>query len=364
MAQERGGQSREQSAGTQLALLLRGWWEQAGTSRGGVRPTQQALAARLGIDQTTLSRYLNPKHVSTAPPRVVELLHAQLRAPAAELEQARVLYRSALRENGRQRAADGAGERAAPVSTADASDESPAPRATPGQEEEAAGSDTATTHDRGTSGRPRSRWLGPVLVGAAVMVAFGAGMVTHERLFVPEDRGGDGGAAGAAASMSRAPYEWPLLRQGEEDQFTPARALQYLLKAHGYPVRPDGFFRQDTWDAVMDFQQRKDLPADGKVGGQTWPELVMEVGPGSGADEVRAAQELLNNAGQGGTAVSGRFTAETVKDLRFFQRTNGLPETGRMNVESWLALLVNQLPPVKGPGDQRAVPSPLPSASV
>ncbi|MFI6606129.1 peptidoglycan-binding protein [Streptomyces sp. NPDC050507] len=366
MAQERGGQGRGQSAGAQLALLLRGWWEEAGTSRGGARPTQQALAARLGIDQTTLSRYLNPKHVSTAPLRVVDLLHVQLRAPATELEQARALCRGALRENGRQRAAEGDGEPAAPVSTADESDGTPAPRATPGAApgtEESATPDTGAAHDRSASGRPRSRWLRPALVGAAMVVAFSAGMVAHERLSIQDHRDTADGAAGAA-STSGTPYEWPLLRMGEEDQFTRARALQYLLKAHGYKVRADGFFRQDTWDAVMDFQQRKDLPADGKVGGQTWPELVKEVGPGSGTFEVRALQELLDNAGQGGTAVSGRFTAETIKDLRFFQRTYGLPATGRASVETWLALLVKQLPPVKAPGYQRAAPSPLPSASV
>jgi peptidoglycan hydrolase-like protein with peptidoglycan-binding domain len=98
------------------------------------------------------------------------------------------------------------------------------------------------------------------------------------------------------------------------------------------------------------------------VGRLTWPELVKEVGPGSGTFEVRAVQELLNDVGQGGTALSGRFTAETVEDVRFFQRTDGLSVTGRVEVDTWPALLVKQLPPVAAPDYQKAI-GPLPAAS-
>jgi hypothetical protein len=87
----------------QLALLLRSWWENAEGSPGGTRPTQQALASRLGIDQTTLSRHLNPRHTSTAPQRVVEALHARLHAPAEDLARARLLCRAALEDAGRRR---------------------------------------------------------------------------------------------------------------------------------------------------------------------------------------------------------------------------------------------------------------------
>ncbi|MFI8763622.1 peptidoglycan-binding protein [Streptomyces sp. NPDC053792] len=354
-----------QSASAQLARLLRRWWEEAGSPTGGTRPTQQALAARLGVDQTTLSRYLNPKHLSTAPLRVVETLHTQLRAPAAELEEARALFRAALRENGRQRSADGGH---APSATASAAgDDPPVPDAldVPDVPDELDGEHSpgrAGPHGPGATGRQRSPWLRPVLVTAAMVLAFTAGVVVNERLSARDREATAGGAAGAV-SASEAPYQWPLLVMGEEDQFTRARALQHLLNAHGYKVRADGFFREDTREAVMDFQQRHDLPVDGKVGALTWPELVKVIGHESGTSEVRAAQELLNNVGQGGTAVSGRFTAATVQDLRFFQRTHRLAETGRVDVDTWLALLVEQRPPVRAPAYQRGA-SPLPSASV
>ncbi|MFE1770350.1 hypothetical protein [Streptomyces sp. NPDC059008] len=82
--------SSEREAGRALAELLRKWWELSARD-GRPKPTQQSLAGRLGVDQTTLSRYLNPRHPSTAPLKTVELLHAVLRAPDADLTRARAL---------------------------------------------------------------------------------------------------------------------------------------------------------------------------------------------------------------------------------------------------------------------------------
>lgn len=370
MAREQGGRDQEQGAGARLARLLRRWWEEAGSASGGTRPTQQALAARLGVDQTTLSRYLNPKHTSTAPLRVVEALHAQLRAPAAELDRARELCRAALRENSGRRTVGGGGEPTAATDATDGSGGPVGPRATADLADPVAphgpGGPGGPGGERGSgAGRPRSRWHLHVLVWAAVVVAFAAGVLVHER-FAVQDRGAataDGAVGGeGAVAASEAPRQWPLLVMGEQDQFTRARALQNLLNAHGYEVRADGFFGEDTRDAVMAIQRKRGLAPDGKVGKHTWPELVKDVKPGSGTHEVRAAQELLNNVGQGGTVVSGEFTAVTAEDLRFFQRTQDLPVTGRVDVDTWLALLVAQLPPAGAPAYQRPT-SPMSSVS-
>ncbi|MET8214956.1 peptidoglycan-binding protein [Streptomyces hirsutus] len=345
-----------------MARLLRRWWEEAGSSSGGTRPTQQALAARLGVDQTTLSRYLNPKHTSTAPMRVVEALHAQLRAPAVELDRARELCRAALRENsGRRTVGGGGGEPTAATDVTDGSDEPVGSRATAGPAGPVAPHGPGGGRGSG-AGRSRFRWHLHVLVWAAVVVAFAAGVLVHERFTVQDRKAAaltDGAAGEGAVATSEAPLQWPLLVMGEQDQFTRARALQNLLNAHGYEVRADGFFGEDTRDAVMAFQGRRGLAPDGKVGKHTWPELVKEVKPGSGTHEVRAAQELLNNVGQGGTVVSGEFTAVTAEDLRFFQSTRDLPVTGRVDVDTWLALLVAQLPPARAPAYQRPESPPL-----
>ncbi|MYX32679.1 peptidoglycan-binding protein [Streptomyces sp. SID8377] len=364
MTQEPGGQDQE-SAGVQLSRLLRRWWEEAGSPTGGTRPTQQALAARLGVDQTTLSRYLNPKHLSTAPLRVVEALHAQLRAPAMELERARSLCQAALRENARPRVADSGEAHTTPTDSTGGSAATAEPDLAPGKH------GAATVHGpvgaygspgQGAAGLRRSRWLRSGLVAAAVVVTFTAGAVFHERLSARDGVATADGAAGAA-SVGEARYEWPLLYMSKADQFTRARALQNLLNAHGYKVRADGFFTEDTRDAVMDFQKREELPTDGKVGNLTWPALVKgQVGPGSNAFAVRAVQELLNNVGQGGTPVTGRFTAATAEDVSYFQRTHGLRETGRVEESTWLALLVKQARPVDTPAYQRTT-SPPSSAS-
>ncbi|MFC7510989.1 peptidoglycan-binding protein [Streptomyces thermocarboxydus] len=134
------------------------------------------------------------------------------------------------------------------------------------------------------------------------------------------------------------------------------RALEHLLNAHGHEVRPDGFFTQETEDAVMEFQRAHRLSSDGKVGEDTWPELVVPVGRGDDGHAVRALQELLHNTGQGGTEVSGQFTAATAKDLKYFQDLHRLRPTGKADVDTWLALLVHQR--------RRAAPPPTRSRRV
>ncbi|MFF9483348.1 peptidoglycan-binding protein [Streptomyces sp. NPDC014676] len=341
MAHEPEVQDQGQRPGERLARLLRRWWEEAGsTAPGGTRPTQQALASKLGIDQTTLSRYLNPKHASTAPPRVVEALHTHLRAPAAELEQARELCRAVLEESSGQAAAVGNGPE--PADAAGAAD---------------------GTGGRGTPGRPgRSRWALPALVAAVTVLAFVAGAVVRDQYAPRPGTAADSVAAGAVP-VSGAPLEWPLLKKRKEDHFTPGRALQHLLRAHGYEVRTDGFFGDETQDAVMDFQRRNNLSSDGKVGKDTWPELVIPLGRGADGHAVLALQELLHNTGQGGTEVSGEFTAATAEDLKYFQRHHshhGLRPSGRADVDTWLALLVFQRPPSAAPTYQSPT-SPPPS---
>ncbi|MFG2113410.1 peptidoglycan-binding protein [Streptomyces sp. NPDC048718] len=338
------GRNRERTAGVRLARLLRRWWEESGGPSRGTRPTQQALAARVGVDQTTLSRYLNPGHLSTAPLRVVEALHAQLRAPAGELDEARALCAAALRENSRQRTAAPGG----PAGRTASPDTAPLSLALLG----AAPVETLPARKEAAA-RTGSRWLPPVLVAALVVMAFTAGVVVHAWWFAAgREEEAEGSAAGAVATRV-VRHKWPVLIMRDEDQFTRARALQYLLRSHGYQVRTDGFFREDTRDAVTDFQRKRLLPADGKVGDQTWPELVRArvVGPDSGPFEVRAVQELLDNVGQGGTPVSGTFTSMTADALKYFQRTRHLPDTGRADTNTWLALLVGQLPPVSSHDD-------------
>ncbi|MFE6351709.1 peptidoglycan-binding protein [Streptomyces rochei] len=377
MTHDRESRNAEQP-GTQLARLLRRWWEEAGGPSDGRRPTQQALAARLGIDQTTLSRYLNPRHNSTAPPRIVEALHTHLRAPATELDRARALSRAALEDTNRQRPSDPAPPHtptdaapgtptanvtlpAADTVTATVTPDAPTPDASTAGAA-VSGVTTAGPAERGRrSGRAR-----PLLALAlTALLSFAAGLYVDQRQAPTgpaatgaEERAGAGGAAvdqdGAAADQDG--EKWPLLYMGTEavDEYARGRALQYLLQAHGYDLRADGRFGEATHEAVMDFQEKNHLQADGKVGDRTWPELLKQVGPGAEGPAVRAVQDLLNNVGLGATPVSGKFTAATAEDLKHFQRTHRLRATGRTDRATWLALLVDQRPPVSAPEYQRA----------
>ncbi|MEU9095391.1 peptidoglycan-binding protein [Streptomyces sp. NPDC048428] len=358
MRWEQGSNDREAPPGVLLAGLLRGWWEAAGGPNGGARPTQQALASRLGIDQTTLSRYLNRKHPSTAPQRVVEALHAQLRAPQEELAQARSWCRAALEEQSRQRAVDSGP--AGPVSAATENVDSPAAGVSgPAAPADGAGipagsASVSGAHGSGGPGRFRPRWPMAVTV-ALVAVAFAAGALT-QRHWKPDApaMASEKAAAGATPSAGAA-LDWPVLkRKRSEDQHMWGRTLQHLLRKENYELEVDGIFGDRTYRAVVDFQQRNRLRPDGKVGSRTWPALVEDLTLGSRGFAVVAAQELLDNADQGGTEVTGTFTPTNAAEVSFFQQHHGLRPTGRVDTDTWLALLVFQKKPQNTPAYQRS----------
>src|SRR5262245_27409538 len=54
--------------------------------------------------------------------------------------------------------------------------------------------------------------------------------------------------------------------------------LQEALKSRGYPVGSDGDFGPRTRDAVVDFQKKHGIAADGVVGAQTWDALLAKPG--------------------------------------------------------------------------------------
>ena len=85
---------------------------------------------------------------------------------------------------------------------------------------------------------------------------------------------------------------WPLVKRSPTRIF-PVRSLQQLLRARNHPVTVDGIFGPNTEAAVKAFQQSKNLSADGIVGPQTWPKLVVQVKQGDSGDAVRGVQEVM-----------------------------------------------------------------------
>jgi len=113
--------------------------------------------------------------------------------------------------------------------------------------------------------------------------------------------------------------QWPLTQEGSKGE--DVRTVQYLLMQHGHPLSVDGMFGPLTKGAVEAFQAAQGLAADGIVGDQTWPQLIVQVAQGSTGDAVRAVQSQIHSRGAGGAiAVDGVFGPLTSDAIGAFQQ--------------------------------------------
>ena len=140
---------------------------------------------------------------------------------------------------------------------------------------------------------------------------------------------------------------WPLVKRRATEIF-PVRTLQQLLRARGYTVAVDGIFGPITEGAVKDFQQSKGLAADGIVGPQTWPKLVVQVQNGSTGDAVRGVQEVMKfhdqSDGEGPPIhVDGIFGPQTNRFVRGFQNAIDIDVDGIVGPVTWRALVSGML---------------------
>ncbi|MFB6505715.1 peptidoglycan-binding protein [Streptomyces sp. NPDC002466] len=348
--------------GRALAELLRNWWESSARD-GREKPTQQSLAKRLGIDQTTLSRYLNPSHSSNAPRRIVEQLHTVLRAPADDLARACALAEAAAdAAPGRRRTA--VAQPPGPPSAGNGTAKTPGSAA-------AGAKEAATSAGSGTGKVP-----GPATAGAGTVVAEASAPVGPADGSGPGVRRWDrfpvafptlavsallllvfGGLAWWAvpapgrddakttAEVTDRPSEgtaWPLARRG--NVLWKARTVQLLLRAHGHDVEVDADYGPATAEAVKKFQSAHGLTPDGKVGKDTWPLLIVAIDSGTKEPEaITAVQYLLHHAGVP-TDSTGTYTPSTMRSLKEFQASRNLPVTGVGDEDTWRALLNAQGP--------------------
>ena len=142
------------------------------------------------------------------------------------------------------------------------------------------------------------------------------------------------------------------------------RDIQARLAALGYRIDPGehGGFGPTTEQAVKEFQQRRRLMVDGRVGEDTWHELV-EAGFSLGdrvlylrfpfyrGDDVRALQSALNLLGFDAGREDGILGERTERAVLEFQRNVGLPPDGIVGGTTVAA--IRRLRPV-GPGPGRA----------
>lgn len=150
-----------------------------------------------------------------------------------------------------------------------------------------------------------------------------------------------------------------IIREG--DVGADVRAVQRRLTALGARIDPeelDGRFGPSTRAAVLAFQQRRGLLADGIVGPETWAQLV-EAGHSLGdrtlylrypyirGDDVRSLQRLLNALGFDAGREDGILGEQTDRAVREFQRNVGREPDGIVGPDTLEAL--RRLRPPEGP---------------
>lgn len=145
------------------------------------------------------------------------------------------------------------------------------------------------------------------------------------------------------ATFTVTPYpipDWPLFRNG--DSGPEVYALQYLLRANGHNLTPDGQFGPMTRQRVIAFQGASGLPADGIVGPQTWAALINghTLYAGNTGQAERALQYLLSNKfGYAQVAVNGSYDATTLAAVKDLQTNYGLNAEGIVGPFTWQALI-------------------------
>ena len=130
-----------------------------------------------------------------------------------------------------------------------------------------------------------------------------------------------------------------LVRIGDSGE--PVRDIQDRLASLGFSFAPDrpGDFGAGTRRAVLEFQAKWKLPADGEVGRETWSSLVdagFTLGdrllyyrlPMLHGDDVARLQRSLNALGFDAGNVDGIFGPDTLRAVIEFQQNRRMPEDG------------------------------------
>ena len=137
-------------------------------------------------------------------------------------------------------------------------------------------------------------------------------------------------------SRTYAAGSWPVEQSGSRGENV--TSVQYMLQAKGYQVQADGQFGSLTAQAVMSFQGKNGLTADGIVGPLTWEKLIVTTRAGDSGPAVVALQRQLNAHGSQLTT-DGKFGSLTTQAVRSFQSKQGLTADGIAGAKTWNSLV-------------------------
>jgi peptidoglycan hydrolase-like protein with peptidoglycan-binding domain len=129
---------------------------------------------------------------------------------------------------------------------------------------------------------------------------------------------------------------WPTVRNG--DSGPNVKTVQYLLRQRGSTITADGAFGPATESAVKSFQSANGLAADGIVGADTWPKLVVTVDVGSQGEAVKGLQVQLNKHGYTSVAVDGVYGNATGSAVTDFKSKRGLTGGTTVGATTWQEL--------------------------
>lgn len=147
-------------------------------------------------------------------------------------------------------------------------------------------------------------------------------------------------------------YSRPLYLTSPQMYGSDVREMQQRLKDLGYnPGTIDGYFGQNSKNAIIAFQGKNNLSQDGSCGPATWNKLFSSSAVGNGGSgytrplyltspqmygsDVTAVQNRLNALKYNCGTANGYFGPNTQSAVITFQGRNGLSQDGSCGPDTW-----------------------------
>ncbi|MGR6922828.1 peptidoglycan-binding domain-containing protein [[Actinomadura] parvosata] len=156
--------------------------------------------------------------------------------------------------------------------------------------------------------------------------------------------------------MTTPQYRDPPLDIGD-DRHDRVKMWQKQLRQRGWHIEPDGIYGEESRRLCANFEMEHGLEANGDVDKKTW-DATWEAGStkpkptpdhlplkrGDKGDAVKMWQRQVNNRGFPALEVDGDFGPKTEEACKKFQKFKGLPETGKVDEDTWKEAWLEKTP--------------------